>query len=147
MQGGSCFLSSSSLASKVNGILLANPTLKNDGSYQLMNWGTRWNVIKGIIAACKVQMSKRYVPACSRRSRFTHILIIRLDFVPLTMEVLTSSSARTGWGMARFVKFCKTFKFVGWVTSDNSFVDIGEILPLPVNAVGPMGLLQHKYFV
>lgn len=60
MEGGSCFASSPSLASMVNGILIPNPTLRPDGKYQLLNWGTRWGTTKAVITLAKHQMGQRY---------------------------------------------------------------------------------------
>lgn len=61
--------------------------------------------------------------------------------------MLDAPAAKTGWGIARFVKFCRTYKIVGWLVGDPSFVDMEEMISLPNNATGPMGLLSHKYVI
>jgi hypothetical protein len=73
------------------------------------------------------------------------INITRLDFVALAFEALDMPTAKSGWGVARFVKFCKSYKLVGWMTGDPEFVDLEEIDHLPVNAIGSMGLLSHRF--
>lgn len=61
MEGGQCFADSSELGNRVNGVLIPNPTLKQDGDYQLINWGSRWDTIKNVIGQAKVQTSRRYL--------------------------------------------------------------------------------------
>jgi hypothetical protein len=63
----------------------------------------------------------------------------------LAIEALDIPAAKSGWGMARFAKFCKTYKLVGWMTGDPDFVDLEEMVRLPMTAVGSMGLLSHRY--
>ena len=68
----------------------------------------------------------------------------RLDFVALALEALDRPAAKSGWGVARFAKFCKTYKLVGWMTGDPEFVDLDQTIRLPANAIGSMGLLSHR---
>ena len=53
-------------------------------------------------------------------------------------------AAKSGWGVARFVKFCKTYKLVGWMAADPEFMDLEEMIHVSSNAIGSMGLLSHK---
>lgn len=61
------------------------------------------------------------------------------------MEVIEVPAAKTGWGTARFVKFCKTYKLVGWLSGDPTFSNVEETHQLPVKASGAMGLFTHRY--
>jgi hypothetical protein len=60
------------------------------------------------------------------------------------MEALDRPAAKSGWGVARFAKFCKTYKLVGWMTGDPEFVDLDQTIRLPANTIGPMGLLSQR---
>lgn len=59
--------------------------------------------------------------------------------------MLEVPAAKSGWGIARFVKFCKTYKLVGWITGDPGFSNIEETQRLTANAAGSMGLFTHRY--